>query len=314
MSTSPFPNGVPRFYKNRNNESTQSRDEKTGLVQFSLKSPALRYAALPDYNSNESDEQITAKLKERFELLRIMTEDALGGRVRAMIVSGPGGVGKTFTMDEALKKWDPDGTKHTTSSGYMRTTGLYKMLWKHRHKGDVIKLDDMDSVFYDENSLNFIKIACDTTQRRIVTYAAETTLLDDEGEIIPRHFEYEGTMLFITNLDFDAMIDKDTKLSKHLEALVTRSHYIDLMMKTKRDYLIRVFQVAQTGLFDQIEGGLTQEEEDDTLAFIDKYHRNLRECSLRMALKVGNIRKGWTPDDAINWERKALLTCCKGVL
>jgi hypothetical protein len=307
---------VPRYNKaKQQNAMSSSKDSSNGLVQFSTSSPALRYSSLPDFNSEETDEMIINKLNERFEVLRLMTQDAIAGEIRAMIVSGPGGVGKTFTIDAELKKWDPDGENYTTSSGYMRTTGLYKMLYKHRRKGDIIKLDDMDSVFYDENSLNFIKIATDTTQNRILTYAAETKLEDEEtGELIPRSFEYHGTMLFITNLDFDAMIDKGNKLSPHLQALVTRSHYIDLMMKTKRDYLIRVFQVAEEGLFDSVEGGLTDEEMDDVLNFIDKYHRNLRECSLRMALKVANLRKAAHESDSVKWERKALLTCCKGVL
>jgi hypothetical protein len=282
---------------------------------FINQSRSARYQHLPDYDQNESDEDIERKLNERFEIMRLMTQDAIAGKVRAMIASGPGGVGKTFTIDEELEKWDPDGENYTSSRGYMRATGLYKMLWKHRAHGDLVKLDDMDSVFYDDTSLNFIKIACDTTQRRVITYAAETFLTDEEtGDPIPRNFEYNGTMMFITNLDFDQMIDKNNKLTPHLEALVTRSHYIDLMMKTKRDYLIRVFQVARQGLFDQIEGGLTQEEENDVLEFIDQHYRNLRECSLRMALKIGNLRKGADPDAAISWQRKTMLTCCRGVI
>lgn len=305
---------VARFVKPKKaNSSSVSRDSKNGLVQFSTTNQKLRYSDLPDFNSHETDEQIMNKLNERFEVLKLMTQDAIAGDIRSMIVSGPGGVGKTYTMDNELDKWDPDRENFTTASGYMRPTGLYKLLYKHRHPGDIIKLDDMDSVFYDDTSLNFIKIATDTTQERILTYAAETKMEDEEtGEPIPRQFEYNGTMLFITNLDFDAMIEKNTKLSNHLEAMVTRAHYIDLMMKTKRDYLLRVYQVVEQGLFDNRD--MTDEMIDDTLEFIDKYHPNLRECSLRMALKVGGLRKNADPQDTIPWDRKALLTCCRGVM
>jgi hypothetical protein len=95
---------------------------------------------------------------------------------------------------------------------------------------------------------------------------------------------------------------------------MTRSLYVDLAMRTKRDYLVRVFQVADEGLFKNVQGGgLDKKEEDDVLNFIDKYHRNLRECSLRMALKIGALRKAAKDGDAHTWERKALITCCRGV-
>lgn len=292
-------------------------EEGPGGIRFYMNSArSLRYQHLPDYDPNESDEQILEKLNERFEVLRLMTQDAIAGRVRAIIASGPGGVGKTYSIDEELSNWNPDETAYTSVRGYMRMTGLFKLLYKHREEGELIKIDDTDSIFEDEKSLNMIKIACDTTTKRIVTYAAETVLIDDEtGEPIPKSFEFKGTVIFITNLDFDALIDRGNKIAPHLEALITRSNYLDLMMRTKRDYLVRLFDVASTGkLFDQIEGGLDESQQNDVLDFIDTHYRVLRECSLRMALKLGSTRKGHPEDSSISWKRKAILTSCKGAI
>lgn len=302
---------VPRYYKHTGRHEGDAKD--LDIIR-SATSSSLRYQHLPDYNPDESDDDIRKKLSERFAILDIMTREAIESNVTAMIVSGPGGVGKTFTIDSVLDEWDPTREKYTRSAGYMRATGLFKKLYKHRAKGELILLDDMDSIFYDDTSLNFLKVACDTTKKREITYAAETKLVDEStGEVIPNRFTYNGTMIFITNLDFDALIDKGTKLAPHLEALITRSHYIDLMMKTKRDYLIHIFDVANDStLFDNI--GLNDDEKVDVLTFIDKYHKVLRECSLRMAIKIGNLRKGASKDDKIGWERRALLTCCRGVM
>jgi len=73
-------------------------------------------------------------------------------------------------------------------------------------------------------------------------------------------------------------------------------------MKTRRDYLIRIRQVIKQGLLSD----LATDERNEVIAFIEKNHTQLRELSLRMALKVGNIRKSNT-----NWERIARITCCK---
>ena len=51
---------------------------------------------------------------------------------------------------------------------------------------------------------------------------------------------------------------------------------------------------------------LSSSERKDVIAFIEKNHEKLRELSLRMAIKLGALRK-----NSSNWERLALVTCCK---
>jgi hypothetical protein len=130
-------------------------------------------------------------------------------------------------------------------------------------------------------------------------------MVDEEsGERVPRGFEFNGTIVFITNLDFDAMIDKGHKLAPHLQALMSRAHYIDLAMKTRRDYVVRIKQVLEKGLLKK--SGLTESQERDVVEFIEANTDRLRELSLRMALKIGAIRKiGET------WQKVARVTCCK---
>ena len=54
--------------------------------------------------AQESDEDIVNRLRERFEILTDMTRAVKSGDVRAMIVSGPPGVGKSFGVEEVLQK------------------------------------------------------------------------------------------------------------------------------------------------------------------------------------------------------------------
>ena len=252
----------------------------------------------------ETDRQIEEKLEERFTILEILTHSAAKGEIRSLIVSGPPGLSKSYTVEQALALYDATGNHHSIIKGYVKPTGLLRMLYKHREAGEVIVFDDADTIFFDDTSLNMLKTVCDTTERRVVSYLAETNMVDDDSATkIPRTFEFNGTIIFITNYDFDAMIQRGHKLAPHFAALISRSHYVDLAMKTKRDYLIRIKQVVRMGLLKDC----TETQKQDVLAFVEKNSDNMRELSLRMVLKIASIRKMEMPA----WETMAKITCCK---
>lgn len=284
-----MPRGVPKagFRKTRN-----SLAEKVSAVKVVF-----------DSAPTETDAEIEARLGERFEILDILAEACTCGNSRALIVSGPAGLGKSYTVEKRLSDWDPNAVNHTIVKGYVRATGLVKLLYAYKDEGQVIVFDDADSIFMDDVSLNLLKAVCDTTERRVVSWMSEGKLIDDEtGVLVPRSFEFNGTIIFISNYDFDAMIDRGHKLAPHLQALVSRSHYIDLAMKTRRDYLVRIKQVIKQGLLN----GLNTEQRSDVINFINDNSETLRELSLRMALKIGALRK-----QGGNWQRIAKITCCK---
>jgi hypothetical protein len=106
-------------------------------------------------------------------------------------------------------------------------------------------------------------------------------------------------------MDFDVMIDRGHKLAPHLEALVSRAHYIDMAMKTQRDYLVQIRLKVKAGLLENI--GLDASAQADVVEFIEKNYTKLRELSLRMALKIGSIRRR----NRANWQRQVRVTCCK---
>lgn len=255
--------------------------------------------------SNETDQQIWDKLIERFDIMETMTDAAIKGDARSLIISGPPGLGKSFGVEKALNAWDPFEKKYSVVKGYVKATGLYKLLYQHRRANQVIVFDDCDAVFGDDVTLNMLKAVCDTTKRRRVSYLSEYKMVDeDSSDVIPNSFDFEGTIIFITNLDFDALIERGHKIAPHLNALISRSHYIDLAMKSKRDYLIRIKQVVSQGMLDDL--GLTKKQSTQVMNFIDQNQDGLRELSLRMAIKIGNLCKS-----SNKWEKVARVTCCR---
>lgn len=268
-------------------------------------------ASMPDVpppaEKVETEEEIWARIENRFQIAESMTHGAVDGICRALIVSGPAGLGKSYTIEQILRAWDPKELSHRIIKGYVRATGLYRMLWQYRDAGSVLVFDDADSVFEDATALAMLKAVCDTTEERKVSYLAETKLLDDEMEQIPRQFVFEGSIIFITNQDFDVLIQQGNMMAPHFKALISRSHYIDLAMKTQEDYIVRIKQVMKQGLLDKY--GFGHAGEQDIMEFIYVNKDRLRELSLRMVIKLANLRQ-MMPN---GWKNTAETTCCYNV-
>lgn len=295
-----MPRGVPR----KGFRMTAKR--MAGKTAMPSKVTAALQEVIPAA-SKETDAQIREKLAERFDILQMMTSAAVDGDANALIVSGPAGLGKSFTVEQKLAEWDPNETCYTIIKGFVRATGLYRTLYQFREAGQVIVFDDADSIFFDDVALNLLKAVCDSTEKRRVSWLTEGVMIDEEsGEQVPHSFEFNGTIVFITNLDFDNLIAKGHKLTPHLQALISRAHYIDLAMKTRRDYVVRIQQVIEQGMLADLSKG----ERKDVMDFIEKHSENLRELSLRTALKLGTLRK---LKGAKDWQRVARVTTCKNL-
>jgi hypothetical protein len=251
----------------------------------------------------ETDEQVSERIRERFEVLDILADSCFTGISRSLIVSGPPGVGKSHGIGLRMKEHDPDGTNSISVSGYVRTTGMIKILYQYRSAGQVVVFDDADSILRDEDSLTILKRVCDTTRERRVFYASEYQLMTDDGEVIPTSFDFDGAVIYLTNLDFDELIRSRNKMGPHLEAMISRSHYIDMSMKSRRDYMIRIRQVLDEGLLDDL---LLPHHRDEVVEFIEQNQARLRELSLRMVLKIAAIHQATT-----DWRRLARVTCCR---
>ena len=257
----------------------------------------------------ETDEQIRAKLTERFKAMDKMTESAVTGNIKSLIISGPAGLGKSFGVMKIAAEHEKRGREVVVVKGFVRPTGLYKVLYENRTKNHVIIFDDADSVFNDEIALNLLKGACDMTRTgrgRTLSWLAETNMKDEGGDSLPTKFEFEGSIIFITNYDFDAFIAKGSKLSPHFEAMISRSIYLDLAMHSRRDYMMRINMVIEEGMLS--DEGLSDFDAAELMQFIEKNCDRLRELSLRMVIKIANLMRM----DRHGWQALARVTCFTG--
>ena len=258
-------------------------------------------------DTEESDEQAIERIAARFSILDEMADAVATSKVRAMIVSGPPGIGKSYGVEKALEKQnmfeDIAGTsrKFEVVKGAMSAIGLYKKLYEHSAKGHVVCFDDCDAILYDDLALNLLKAALDTTPRRTLHWNTESRTLMAEG--MPNSFEFSGGVIFITNIKFDNV--KSKKLQDHLQALQSRCHYLDLTIDSMRDRMLRIKQICRQGMLEKYAMG--KDTEADLIQFIIDNKHKLREISLRMVLKIADLWK-MSPD---KYKLLAENTCMK---
>ena len=260
-------------------------------------------------NLTETDDQIKTRLRERFDILDEMTRAVKKGDVRAMIVTGPPGVGKSFGVETVLAKHDVFATvaqneklkKYEVVKGAMSAIGLYKKLYEFQDKKSILVFDDCDSVLLDDLSLNILKAALDSGKKRMIHWNTDSRLLRSEG--VPNSFEFKGGAIFITNIKFENV--KSKKLKDHLEALESRCHYLDLTIDTEREKVLRIKQIVEDGMLNEYE--FKPWDVDEILDFIDNNKKRLRELSLRMVLKLADLKKSF-PD---RWTRVAEVSCMR---
>jgi hypothetical protein len=242
----------------------------------------------------ETEQQAMDRIATRFQILDDMSKACINGDIRAMIVSGPPGVGKSFGVETQLEKaamFDKIAGKRVRFEivkGAMTPIGLYCTLYKYSDPKNVLVFDDCDSVFQDDLALNILKAALDSGKRRRICWNSDSSMLRREG--VPDTFEFKGSAIFITNLKFENL--KSKKLQDHLEALQSRCHFLDLTIDTELDKILRIKQVHR-----DCDGGLFRDydfdgnEGEQVLNFMEENKSKLRELSLRMALKIADLVK-----------------------
>ena len=257
----------------------------------------------------ETDEQAMDRIASRFAVLDEMSAACIAGNIRAMIVTGPAGIGKSHGVTTQMEKasmFDKISGKRPRFEivkGAISGIGLFATLYKYSDAKNVLVFDDCD-VWEDQDAINVLKGALDSGKTRRISWNKDSRLLRDEG--VPNQFNFNGSIIFITNKTFDNK--KASKIQPHLDALQSRCHFLDLTVDSERDKMLRIKQVhrdADGGLFADYD--FTQEQTDEIMSFIETNHAKLREVSLRMCLKIADLVK-----ISANWRELAKATCMKG--
>ena len=169
--------------------------------------------------------------QEMFTNLERLTKMVGRGIQPSLVVTGGAGMGKTHLVKQTLADMGLDeSTDFVHFKGRATPAGLFITLYENSDK--IIVLDDCDSVFKDDDAVNILKGALDSYDSRKISYITSKPLKDTDGNELPRHFEFTGRIIFISNIE----------QSKLDEAIRSRSFVADIDM-TQDQMFTRIEQL-----------------------------------------------------------------------
>ena len=163
----------------------------------------------------------TQDTAEMFLNIERLTKMVGRGLQPSLVITGGAGTGKTHVVKSTLEQL---GLKESTDfvhfKGRATPAGLFVTLYENSDK--IIVLDDCDSVFRDDDAVNILKGALDSYDTRKISYISTKSLKDEFGSEVPRHFEFTGRIIFISNIS-QSRLD---------EAIRSRSFVADVELST----------------------------------------------------------------------------------
>lgn len=255
----------------------------------------------------ETEDEAMDRIEETFIMLDKIVDACARGVVRGLVVSGPPGIGKSFGVEKQLdsanifRTLEGKDPRYEIVSGGVSSIGLYQKLYYNRGQDQVLVFDDADGILFEEESLNLLKAALNSGDRRRICWNKESRVLQVDD--IPDSFDFEGSIIFLTNIDFERSIAKASRISAHLEAIMSRCHYLDLEIGSLRDKLLRIRQIVRDGMLTPYN--FSPAEEQAVLDFVVDNSEYLREVSLRMVKKIADFVKA----DPQGWHEMAESTC-----
>jgi Cdc6-like AAA superfamily ATPase len=224
----------------------------------------------------------SADLNEAFEAMEDFVNVVALGLSNGLMIAGPGGTGKTWTVNECLEELGmQEDIDYISIKGFSTPKGLFDILEANSDK--LVIFDDCDSIFKDLAGLNILKAVLDTYPTRKVTWANA-----NGGDI--NTFQFTGRIIFISNLD------PTTTNNTNFQAVMTRVLSV-VVGGSKEEIRERMIQ-----LLPKIASDLPQSAQDEIAEFITDNYRRVT-LSLRFIVHLVGLYKY----DKTKWKKLAFV-------
>lgn len=227
-------------------------------------------------------------VNRRFQFIENSVNMVIKGDSKSLIVSGSGGLGKTFTVRECLDRAglrDVDDFEEnedteelgleqeklgdfTIVKGFSTPKALYRLLWQNKDR--IIIFDDCDSVWNDDTSVSLLKCALDSYETRRIHWLS---MIKDESDL-PQSFEFTGKVIFVSNLSL-------TQLD---QAVLSRCLYVDVSM-TSQEKIDRIKNIS-----GNIRQDMPDDQKAEALKLLEEHKDNIGDLNIRTYMKVLEIR------------------------
>lgn len=223
-------------------------------------------------------------INQRFGFLEQMVTMVADGTMPSCVITGEGGLGKSYTVMKSLEK---AGLKNITDladfqvgqkinvsksyrvvKGFSTAKGLYRTLFESN--GMTVVFDDCDSILKDDVARNLLKGALDSYSKRYISWMAD--MRDDD---LPKSFEFTGRVIFVSNIG----------LEKIDQAIRTRAMCVDLSMQ-EQEKIERMEVIARS---DEFLPEVSDLAKTQALAFLKANVGKVPNLSLRSLIQVSKI-------------------------
>lgn len=192
-----------------------------------------------------------------FEQLNTYTLMVAQGLSNALLVTGQGGVGKSYNVTRVLSAYGKKGKDFVVMKGKSSISAMYKFLYDNYDK--IVVFDDCDSVLQDDDGLNILKGVLDSGEIREVSWnTSGSKMVDTFGceshaeiedrlkkwsalnrgkEGIPTYFRFIGACIFISNMSAEQLNRKAA-----MAPLLTRCTTVDINLTP--DEVVKKMEVA----------------------------------------------------------------------
>ena len=209
-----------------------------------------------------------------FDNIERLTKMVGRGIQPSLVITGGAGMGKTHLVKNTLEGMGlRESFDFVHFKGRATAAGLFITLYENSDK--IIVLDDCDSVFRDDDAVNILKGALDSYDTRKISYITTKALKDEFGAEVPRHFEFSGRIIFISNIS----------QSKLDEAIRSRSFVADVDLTTDQMF------ARMEQLIDKMESRIPTAAKRQALALMKELNEEFDglEINLRSFIKAARI-------------------------
>lgn len=252
-------------------------------------------------------------IDERFSFMGELVDMVIARDAKSLIITGEGGIGKTYSViqavkskgmvsfheitpsienlsieieddeqvieEKALAQMNQPKADYVVIKGHASAAALYRILYENKDR--LVIFDDCDSVLKDPTAIRLLKAALDSYEDRWVHWLVERSFGDSD---LPSSFKFNGSIIFISNMS----------LEKVDEAVKTRCYKVDLSM-TKPQRIERMRSVLENVMPD-----VPFEQKVEALELLDENKELTNDINFRSLMNLISIRISDTVKD---WKR-----------
>ena len=210
---------------------------------------------------------INPDINTRFAYYENVVRLTLNQKIKALIVSGKGGIGKTYTVEQVMESLElEEDEDYAVVKGNCTPKALFNIISEYKDK--TIFFDDCDSILKHSVSGNVLKATLDAfAKKRVVSW-----LTSASSAGAPQRVEFTGQIIFISNLNIGDIE----------QALISRCVVIDLHM-TSEEKLERM-QNLLGKVLPELE--IPMYERQAVLDMLKKFQYTVKDLNVRTLLKA----------------------------